>query len=227
MAFMPLYAIVYTIPVVLGIDQLSENSYGYVIFNFHILCTESQHVASETKLCSSTHVQSAGIMSHLPKIINGTYCVGSCLSIATSCIQHFRCYVMPIFTSSHDVMHLLILGCVCCNGIDFVYTYYAEEQGTFLTDKMLGTAAQEIVKMSESWMLLGIHLGLQKNILDIIDINSRGKSQGQEWAANEMLWKARESSLLSTTKQLINACSTRGSTLLACKLNQIFHSCDV
>ena len=107
--------------------------------------------------------------------------------------------------------------------------YYAEEQGTFLTDKMLGTAAQEIVKMSESWMLLGIHLGLQKNILDIIDINSRGRpqGQGQEHAAYEMLWKARESSLLSTTKQLINACSTRGSTLLACKLNQIFHSCDV
>ena len=85
-----------------------------MILNFHILCTESQYVASETKLCSSTHVLCATIT-----VYNGTYCVGSCLSIAT-CIQYFRCYVMQIFTSSHEVMDLLILGCVCCNGIDFV-----------------------------------------------------------------------------------------------------------
>ena len=99
---------------------------------------------------------------------------------------------------------------------------FTDVVGQELSEKMLQGVAREIVTCSTSWILLGAELGLEKEVLDCIDVNSRHRNEPDEYAAYEMLWRARESCLLLNTGQLVRACENKRSFTLAWKLALLF-----
>ena len=91
-----------------------------------------------------------------------------------------------------------------------------------LSDEMLKVVAREIVTCATSWILLGAELGLKKEVLDCIDVNSGHRNEPERYAAYEMLWRARECCLLLNTCQLVRACENKQSFVLAWKLAVFF-----
>lgn len=61
-------------------------------------------------------------------------------------------------------------------------------------------------------MIVGTHIGLRKEVLDRIDVEI-GKNRSQRDAAFEMLYKARESNLLTTPAQLVMVLQDSGENL--------------
>ena len=53
---------------------------------------------------------------------------------------------------------------------------------------MLKDAAREIKNTSTSWVLLGAEIGLKKEVLDRIEVDSRQRNESEEHATYNMLW---------------------------------------
>lgn len=87
---------------------------------------------------------------------------------------------------------------------------------------MLKDVAREIKNTSTSWVLLGAEIGLKKEVLDRIEVDSRQRNELEEHATYNMLWRARECGLLSTPAQLVRACQGKESIHLAWKLTKMF-----
>lgn len=99
-----------------------------------------------------------------------------------------------------------------------MYVFADEER--VLTDEQLVTAAKELC-VSSSWILFGAEIGLKKEDLDRIDIDTRGRIDSQQQAAFEMLCRAKERKLLSTPSQLIRALLQSDRKPLAWKLTKL------
>lgn len=98
----------------------------------------------------------------------------------------------------------------------FVYVFLDEE--TVLTDHQLVIAAKELC-VSLSWIVFGAKIGLKKEDLDRIDVDTRSRPHSQQQAAYHMLCLAKERMLLSTPSQLIKAL---GQSEVAWKLTKLF-----
>lgn len=99
-----------------------------------------------------------------------------------------------------------------------MYLFADEER--VLTDKQLVIAAKELC-VSSSWILFGAEIGLMKEVLDRIDMDTRCRRNSQQQAAYEMLWQAKERKLLSTPSQLIRALLQSDRKPLAWKLTKL------
>lgn len=105
------------------------------------------------------------------------------------------------------------------NSIHNMWYVFADEE-TVLTDKHLAIAAKELC-ISSSWIIFGAEIGLKNEVLDRIDIDTRGRRDSQQHAAYEMLCLARERKLLSTPSQLIRAILQSDKKTLAWKLSKL------
>lgn len=104
---------------------------------------------------------------------------------------------------------------------NIIITYIDDLQ--LITDDQITTAARVITSTPSSWMLLGAEMGIKKEVLDRIDVNSRARNMANEYAAYEMLHRARESKLLSSTSQLIRASQRTRNFTLTVKLMKSFN----
>lgn len=98
--------------------------------------------------------------------------------------------------------------------------YVFADKETDLTPHHLFIAAKELCE-SLSWILFGAEIGLKKEVLDRIDVDTRGRRDRLQHATYEMLCQARERNLLSTPSQLIRALLQSDKTPLARKLTTL------